>query len=154
MRAGLLIALWLGPMAWVEARGGEPDAPFRTDLGNENLPWYRLVPGEFPPLHSEHSVNGVLLEADFIHRSGQFRRLADGELVDFTMPPFGTVTYLNAGADLRDVPLGIVLHFATYQDARGDFTRVAAIRDDFTALAEAGQAFGSRRSGPARACWP
>ena len=76
--------------------------PFRTDFANEHLPWYQLKPGEFPPLHSEHRVGGELVEADFIHRSGQFRAEGTGELVDFTLPPFGTVMYLNTEADLRD----------------------------------------------------
>lgn len=114
----------------------DPSLPFRTDQSNGHLPWYRLKPGEFPPLGSEHVVKGVLLEADFIHRSGQFRRTDDGTLVDFTLPPYGTVFYLNAEADLRDVPLGTLLHFGTYQDDQGAFTRVATIRDDFTLTAD------------------
>jgi len=134
MRAWLLLLSLIGSIAGAAPAKVDPTYPFRTDLANEHLPWYRLKPGEFPPLHSEHVVDGVLLEVDFIHRSGQFRRSDDGTLVDFTMPSFGTVMYLNAEADLRDVPLGIVLHFSTYQDEQGTFTRVAAIRDDDTTL--------------------
>ena len=118
----------------------DPDHAFRTDFSNVHLPWYRLRPGQFPPAGSEHVVAGVLLEADFLHRTGQFRRVEDGALVDFTMPPSGTVLYLNAEADLRDVPPGTLLHFSMYQDERGDFTRVATIRDEFTRLARAGRA--------------
>ncbi len=139
-RAWLLLLPLIGLVAGAGPAEVDPTVPFRTDLANQDLPWYRLKPGEFPPLHSEHSVAGVLLEADFLHRSGQFRRLDDGVLVDFTLPPFGTILYLDAEADLRDVPLGTLLHFSTYQDEQGGFTRVATIRDEFTMLAGAGLA--------------
>ncbi len=115
-----------------------PNVPFRTDSANEHLPWYRLKAGEFPPHLSEHRVGGVLLEADFIHRSGQFRKDGTGELVDFTLPPFGVVRYLNAEADLRDVPLGTHLLFSLYQEETGDFTRAATLQDEFTTLARQG----------------
>src|SRR5271155_5376810 len=101
--------LWLAPRAGAAADAEprlDPKHPFRTDSANENLPWYQPKPGEFPPHHSDHRVGGELVAADFIHRSGTFRVNRTGELVDFTMPPYGTVGYLNAEADLRDVPLG------------------------------------------------
>src|ERR1700722_8245142 len=69
--------------------------PFRTDFANANLPWYQPKIGEFPPHHSDHRVSGELVSADFIHRTGQFRTTKTGELVDFTMQPYGTVNYLN-----------------------------------------------------------
>ncbi|MDB5353452.1 MAG: hypothetical protein JWN86_4699 [Planctomycetota bacterium] len=139
MTAWLLL---LPLMGQIEATAKtDPNVPFRTDLTNEHLPWYRLKPGEFPPPLSEHVVDGVLLEADFIHRSGQFRRMDNGQLVDFAMPPFGTVLYLNAEADLRDVPIGTLLHFSMYQDERGAFTKVVTIRDEFTALSVDGSAY-------------
>ena len=34
--------------------------PFRTDYGNERLPWYQLKAGEEPPRFSEHLVFGIL----------------------------------------------------------------------------------------------
>ena len=112
--------------------------PFRTDFANGNLPWHQLKPGEFPPVHSEHRVGGELVEADFIHRSGQFRADGSGELVDFTLPPFGTVMYLNTEADLRDVPLGTHLFFFLYQDKKGAFTKAAKLMDDYSLLASEG----------------
>jgi len=71
-------------------------------------------------------------------RSGQFRADRSGERVDFTMAPFGTVMYLNAEADLRDVPLGTRCRFFLHQDDRGEFTSASVISDDFSRLASDG----------------
>ena len=110
----------------------DPRYPFRTDSANENLPWYQPKPGEFPPHHSDHRVGGELVEADFIHRTGQFRMNRTGELVTFTLPPYGNVYYLNAEADLRDVPLGTYFLFFLNRDEKGAFTRLATMQDQYT----------------------
>ena len=120
----------------------DPRYPFRTDFANANLPWYQPKPGEFPPHHSDHRVSGQLVSADFIHRTGQFRTTQTGELIDFTMPPYGAVNYLNTEADLRDVPLGTYFLFFLNQDAHGNFTRLATMRDQFTM--DAGHSFSYR----------
>jgi hypothetical protein len=93
-------------------------------------------PLEFPPLDSAGRISGELVSAHFIHRTGQFRS-ANGDLMDFTMPPCATVKYLNAEADLRDVPLGTVLQFFLTKSSRGGFTRLATMHDQFTADATA-----------------
>src|SRR6476661_1385229 len=98
---------------------------FRTDFANANLAWYQPKTGEFPPHHSDRRISGELVAADFIHRTGQFRTSKTGELVEFTMPPYGAVNYLNAEADLRDVPLGTYFLFFLNQDEQGGFTRLA-----------------------------
>src|SRR5207302_192538 len=77
-------------------------------------------------------ISGELVSADFIHRSGQFRSAETGELLDFTLTPYGSVNYLNAEADLRDVPLGTVFAFFLNQDAKGGFTRLARMKDQVT----------------------
>jgi len=110
----------------------DPRYPFRTDFANENLPWYVPKPGEFPPHHSDRRISGELISADFIHRTGRFRRSKTGELIDFTMPPYGSVIYLNAEVDLRDVPLGTYFLFFLNQDAQGHFTRLATMEDQYT----------------------
>jgi hypothetical protein len=110
----------------------DPRYPFRTDFANENLPWYVPKPGEFPPHHSDRRISGELISADFIHRTGRFRRSKTGELIDFTMPPYGSVIYLNAEVDLRDVPLGTYFLFFLNQDAQGNFTRLATMEDQYT----------------------
>ena len=113
----------------------DPRYSFRTDFANEALPWYQLRQGEFPPYHSDHRAGGELVAADFIHRSGVFRMNGTGQLASFTMPYFGMVHTLNGPADLRDVPLGTGLLFFLHQDANGEFTRAAAMQDDFTMTA-------------------
>lgn len=129
-----MLACSLGMVAHGSAwAGGE--LPYRSDTTNERLPWYQLKAGEFPPHGSEHRVDGELVEADFIHRTGQFRTRGSGELVDFTLLPFARVMSLNAEADLRDLPLGTSCRFSLYQDDRGRFTKVAALEDQYTLLA-------------------
>jgi hypothetical protein len=141
MRAWLpLLALMVFPLAAeaAELAKDESKLPFRTDVANARLPWYQLKPGEFPPRHSEHRITGELVEADFIHRCGQFRTDRTGELVNFKLLPCGVVRYLNADADLRDVPLGTLLTFSLYQDEHSAFTRAAVISDDFSDLVARG----------------
>jgi hypothetical protein len=115
-----------------EAAKTDARYPFRTDFANAELPWYQPKALEFPPHHSDHRVGGELVSADYIHRKGQFRMTRTGELVDFTMPPYGAINYLNAEADLRDVPLGTFFLFFLNADEHGNFTRLATMQDEFT----------------------
>lgn len=85
------------------------------------------APPIFPPLGSEKSVHGELVEADFIHRSGKFRT-TDGELRRFTMPPYSILTYRGAESDLRDVPLGTELEFLLLPDEDGQLTRLVGTK--------------------------
>ncbi|MBI1374576.1 MAG: hypothetical protein GC159_17805 [Phycisphaera sp.] len=94
-------------------------------------------PLAFPPLGSAHRIDGALFGVDFVHRTGQFRTSDTGELVDFTLPPYGAIRYLDAEADLRDVPLGTRFRFLMIQDDDGRFTRLVAMQDDFSADAAA-----------------
>lgn len=134
----LLLALLATPIADGPAKTDKA-LPYRTDSANAHLPWYSLKPGEFPPRGSEHVVDGELVEADFIHRSGQMRIKDTGKLLDFTLLPFAAVMHLDAEADLRDVPLGTFCQFFCYQDERGDFTKVAAMRAALPSDAPAGR---------------
>ncbi len=119
----------------VSAGREEPDQyPYRTDFANEQLPWYSLQPGVFPPLRSQHVVDGELLKVGADHRSGRFRVDRTGELVDFTMPPYGSIRYLDSAADLDDLPLNTRYRFYLYQDASGAFTRAVVIMDEFSRL--------------------
>jgi hypothetical protein len=120
----------------------DPRYPFRTDFANAGLPWYQPKPSEFPPHHSDHRVSGELVSADFIRRMGQFRTTKSGELVDFTLPPYGSIIYLNAEADLRDIPLGTFFLFFLHQDSQGNFTRLATMQDQYSM--DAGHSFSYR----------
>jgi len=109
--------------------------PYRTDYGNENLPWFKFRAGEKPPAYSEHRVLGELVKVDAEKRTGQFRTDRTGETVEFTLLPGGTVQYLNASSTLADIPLGTRCIFNLYQDNAGAFTQAWAVSDDFSHLA-------------------
>ncbi|MDR3405804.1 MAG: hypothetical protein P4L99_25185 [Chthoniobacter sp.] len=109
--------------------------PYRTDYGNENLPWFKFRVGEKPPSYSEHRVLGELVKVDAEKHSGQFRTDRTGETVEFTLLPGGTVQYLNANSALADIPLGTRCSFSLYQDKTGAFTQAWAVSDDFSHLA-------------------
>jgi len=81
---------------------------------------------EFPPLGSAKSESGQLVSIDFILRKGTYR-LTDGQLRDFRLPPFASVRYLNAEADLREIPIGATMTFSRLPDGT-----VAVMEDDFS----------------------
>ncbi|MGB8170013.1 MAG: hypothetical protein WCF18_21095, partial [Chthoniobacteraceae bacterium] len=109
--------------------------PFRTDHGNEHLPWYQLKTAGMPPRFSEHLVFGELVKADAATRTGQFRTERTVEMVDFTVIPEGSVKYLNAESSLADLPPGTRCRFSLYQDERGRFNRASLVSDEFSFLA-------------------
>jgi hypothetical protein len=109
--------------------------PYRTEFGNEDLPWYQLQPGKFPPDHSEHQVWGELVKVDAVHRSGQYRTDVTGELVNFSLPPFGSILYHNAEAELEDIPLGIRCLFFLHPDGAGALTKASIVMDECSYLA-------------------
>src|SRR3954468_4124683 len=115
---------------------------FALGADDAHLPSYQPKPLEFPPHHSDRRISGELVSADFIHRTGQFRASKTGELIDFSMPPYGAINYLGAEADLRDVPLGTFFLFFLNQDAHGGFTRLATMQDQFSM--DAGHSFTYR----------
>jgi len=65
----------------------------------------------------------VLLSVDSIHRTGKFR-WTEGKLTNFTMPPYGIMTYRATEADWRDVPLGTEMEFLLLPDEDGRLTRL------------------------------
>lgn len=142
-RSLLLLSAAIWPAAFSlaadDAAKTDPRYPFRTDFANASLPWYQPKPLEFPPHHSDRRIGGTLISADFIHRTGQFRVSKTGEIVEFTMPPYGSVHYLKAEADLRDVPLGTDFLFFLNDDGHGHFTRLATMQDQFSI--DAGHSF-------------
>jgi hypothetical protein len=138
LACALVLALLMARGTAGEQDKLDPHYPFRTDWANQQLPWYQVKLGEFPPHHSDHRVGGELISADYIHRSGVMRRDGTGELMPFTMPPYSSVYYLNAEADLRDVPLGTYFQFFLNQDPHGDFTLLATMQDEYSMLANHG----------------
>ena len=80
---------------------------------------FRPEPGKFPPLDKAHSYRGELVFVDHaiprgslrVEGVGVFRR---NDPHPFAMLPYGMVRYHGAPADLRDIPLGTVLHVRAY----------------------------------------
>ena len=106
--------------------------PFRTDFSNAQLPWYQLKDDVKPPPFSEHVVVGELVRADAKTGSGQFITELSGAVVNFTLLKQHTLKYLGADPQFAQLPTGQRYRFHLYQDAKGDFTRVSFISDDFS----------------------
>jgi uncharacterized protein Usg len=106
--------------------------PFRTDYSNAHLPWYQLKDDVKPPPFSEHTVIGELVQADSKTGSGQFVTELTGEAVNFTLLKQHTLKYLGADPQFAQLPTGQRYRFDLYQDAKGAFTRVSRISDDFS----------------------
>lgn len=133
--AGVRVTFTVGNMLEDVAKEYPVQFPFRTDYGNEGLPWFYLKAGEAPPPFSEHLVFGKLVKTDAENRTGQFRMERTGDVVDFTLIPEGAVKYLNAAAELEDIPAGTRCRFHLYQDEKGAFTKASLVSDEFSALA-------------------
>ena len=89
-----------------------------TPLFAEDAP-FRPEPGKFPPLEKAHSYRGELTFVDHTNRRGSIRIQGNGRFrftgpAPFAMLPYGIVRYHGAPADLRDIPLGTVLHVRAF----------------------------------------
>ena len=97
------------------ARGEEP----RTKNKEPGTEVFRPEAGKFPPLEKAKAYMGQLAFVDHANRRGSIR-LTGGELFHSTAPqpfamlPYGMARYHGAPADLRDIPLGIMLHGLFY----------------------------------------
>jgi hypothetical protein len=75
--------------------------------------------GKFPPLEKAHSYRGELVFVDHVNRRGSIRVVGTGmfrrnDPHPFAMLPYGMVRYRGAPADLRDIPLGTVMHVRAF----------------------------------------
>ena len=80
---------------------------------------FRPKAGEFPPIEKAHSYRGELTFVDHANRRGSLRVEGSGvfrknDPHPFAMLPYGIVRYHNATADLRDIPLGTVMHVKAF----------------------------------------
>lgn len=80
---------------------------------------FRPQPGKFPPIEKAHSYRGELVFVDHANRRGSIRVEGSGMFYrndphPFAMLPYGMVRYHGAPADLRDIPLGTVLHVRAF----------------------------------------
>jgi hypothetical protein len=80
---------------------------------------FRPEAGKFPPLEKAYSYRGELVFVDHANRRGSVRVPGAGTYFrnapnPFAMLPYGIVYYHGAPADLRDIPLGTLLHIRAY----------------------------------------
>jgi hypothetical protein len=80
---------------------------------------FRPEAGKFPPLDKAHTYRGELVFVDHANRRGSLRVAGTGKFYrndphPFALLPYGMVRYQGAPADLRDIPLGTVLHVCAY----------------------------------------
>jgi len=80
---------------------------------------FRPEVGKFPPLDMAHSYRGELMFVDHANRRGSLRVQGAGTYFrnaphPFAMLPYGIVLYRGAPADLRDIPLGTVMHVRAF----------------------------------------
>ena len=83
--------------------------------GQSETEIFRPEERKFPPIEKAHAYRGELIFVDHANRRGSIRVEGKGKFYrndphPFAMLPYGIVRYHNAPADLRDVPLGSVLH--------------------------------------------
>ena len=76
---------------------------------------FRPETGKFPPLEKAHSYRGELVFVDHANRRGSIRIQGEGKYFrnkpyPFAMLPYGIIRYHNAPAQLREIPIGTVLH--------------------------------------------
>lgn len=96
---------------------------------------YVPQPGQFPPASAGVSLTGELISVDHVNRRGALRLVGDG--VDdryhwapphkFAVLPYGVIRYHGAPAELKDIPLGTVLHGRFVLPPAGDTTIPAVI---------------------------
>lgn len=80
---------------------------------------FRPEAGKFPPLEKAHTYRGELVFVDHANRRGSLRVAGTGKFYrndphPFAMLPYGMVRYQGAPADLRDIPLGTVVHVSAF----------------------------------------
>lgn len=110
----LVHACWLpliGSLLQVAAIGGE----LKIKDEEQESKIFRPKHGEFPPIEKAHAYRGELVFVDHANRRGSIRVQGTGKFYrndpqPFAMLPYGVIRYHGAPADLRDIPLGTVLH--------------------------------------------
>ncbi len=95
----------------VNAANNEPS----TKNQEQGTAPFRPEAGKFPPLDKAHTYRGELVFVDHANRRGSIRVQGSGMFFrndphPFAMLPYGIVRYHGAPADLRDIPLGTVMH--------------------------------------------
>ncbi len=101
----------------------QKSAPFRPDSG------------KFPPIEEAQYYRGELVFVDHATRRGSLRIQGEGTYFrnaphPFALLPYGMVRYNAAPSDLRDVPLGTVMHALAYLPPDPKFSPVPVLPVD------------------------
>jgi hypothetical protein len=96
---------------------------------------FRPEAGKFPPIAKAHTYRGELAFVDHANRRGAIRVQGPGifrstEPHPFAMLPYGMVRYHGAPADLRDIPLGTMLHVTAFLPPDPKLSAVPALPVD------------------------
>ncbi len=80
---------------------------------------FRPGPDKFPPIDKAHAYRGELVFVDHVNRRGSVRVQGAGTYFrnaphPIAMLPYGIIRYHGAPADLRDIPLGTVMHIHAF----------------------------------------
>lgn len=81
---------------------------------------FRPAAGKFPPLEKAKAYRGELVFVDHVNRRGSIRVQGGSEVFfqhvpsPFALLPYGVVRYRGAPADLKDIPLGTMLHVRAF----------------------------------------
>jgi len=98
-------------------------AAFSQEPGTKNkelgIEPFRPEVGKFPPVDKAHTYRGELVFVDHANRRGSIRVQGSGMFFrndphPIAMLPYGMVRYHGAPADLRDIPLGTVMHVLAF----------------------------------------
>ncbi len=104
-----------------------------TAFANEEP--FRPEAGKFPPIEKAHAYRGELVFVDHANRRGSLRIQGEGTYFrnaphPFALLPYGMVRYHWAPADLRDIPLGTVMHALAYLPPDPKFSVVPVLPVD------------------------
>ncbi|MEY2598119.1 MAG: hypothetical protein RLZZ142_378 [Verrucomicrobiota bacterium] len=138
-RAWFLVGPWLAVLACSfvvqgNAANEQPNTK-NQEPGTGVAEPFRPEPGKFPPLEKAHSYRGELIFVDHANRRGSIRVQGSGKFRmndphPFAMLPYGMVRYHGAPADLRDIPLGTVVHVRAFLPPDPKFSAVPVLPVD------------------------
>ena len=119
-RSPLLVSAFLRVFACacvVHASAADKEPKTRTPEQEPAV--FRPEAGQFPPLEKAHAYRGELVFVDHANRRGSLRVMSSGAFRfnaphPFALLPCAVVRYHGAPADLRDIPLGTVLHVRAF----------------------------------------
>ncbi len=103
----LSIATWIAALCLSLLASAATDEPFRPEAG------------KFPPFEKAIYYRGELVFVDHANRRGSIRVQGTGTFrrnspQPFVMLPYGMIRYHGAPADLRDIPLGTIMHVRAF----------------------------------------